>query len=206
MIEEKFNGEQPELDVATSATNVGIDNASQASLEGSPLGKFKDVESLLKAYNNLHSEFTKKCQAFNELKRMHENDDNVKPLFECEDWQSKVDEFLKNRPQAKAFTKQIAEEIASDKILHTMQNSLEMAYSIVLEKENERLKKSLSGEQLITNLSDKDKEAIVAEYLNKINHNSPFLMSSRGGNNIVSSYKKPSSVNEAGEMAKKIFK
>ena len=206
MIEEKNNGEQPSLDVATSATNVGIYNLSPDSLEGSPLGKFKDVESLLKAYNNLHSEFTKKCQAYNELKRAQENNDNATPLFESDNWQLKVDEFLKNRPQAKSFTKQIAEEIASDKILQTKQNSLELAYSSVLEKENERLRDSLNSENKIRSLSDNDKEIIVTEYLNKINRESPFLMSSRGGNNIVSSYKKPISVNEAGEMAKKIFK
>ena len=206
MIEEKNIGEQPSLDVATSATDVGINETSPVSLEGSPLGKFKDVDSLLKAYNNLHSEFTKKCQAFNELKRSQDNNDNAKPLFESENWQQKVDEFLKLRPQAKFFTKQIAEEIASDKILQTQQNSLEIAYSNVLEKENKQLKNNLNTENLLELLSEKDKEKIISEYLSKINCESPFLMSSRGGNNIVSSYKKPSSVNEAGEMAKKIFK
>jgi len=56
MMEDKIYGEQPSPDVATSATDVvGFDSLSPDSQEGSPLGKFKDVESLLKAYNNLHS-------------------------------------------------------------------------------------------------------------------------------------------------------
>lgn len=207
MSEEKIFGEQPSLDVATSATDVGIDTLSPASLEGSPLGKFKDVESLLTAYNNLQSEFTKKCQALNEIKKAQENDDNAKaPLFERNNWQAEVDEFLKAHPQAKPFTREIAETIASDKILHTNKNSLEIAYSSVLEKENNRLKDMLKSDNVISSLSETDKEKIVTEYINKINHQSPFLMSSKGGNNIVSSYKKPNSVNEAGEMAKKIFK
>ena len=36
---------------------------------GSKIGKFKDVNALLTAYNNLQSEYTKKCQAYSSLQK-----------------------------------------------------------------------------------------------------------------------------------------
>lgn len=38
------------------------------------LGKFKDVNALLDAYNSLQSEFTKRCQRLKELEKMVETD------------------------------------------------------------------------------------------------------------------------------------
>lgn len=206
MIDEKLIGEQPSPEDATSATNVGFDNVSPDSQEGSLLGKFKDVESLMKAYNNLHSEFTKKCQTLNELLRENKNVDNaIAPTFENNNWQENVDKFLKTHPQAKSFTKQITEEISSDKVFYSGENSLEIAYSKVLEKENSRLADALNGENLLNLINEETKEQIINDYLKQVN-SSPFLITSKGGNNVVTSYKKPYSVNEAGEMAKKLFK
>ena len=70
--------------------------------KGSTLGKFKDEKSLLEAYNNLQSEFTKKCQALSKL----QNEDNRKlPLFMEEDWDNRVKSFLENNPQAKPLNR-----------------------------------------------------------------------------------------------------
>lgn len=46
---------------AAAEENVG------ATENAISLGKFKDVDSLLKAYNSLQSEFTKRCQRIKEL-------------------------------------------------------------------------------------------------------------------------------------------
>lgn len=203
-------GEQPSMDKVASATDsVGIDNLSFDSSEGSlNLGKFKSVEELIKAYNNLQSEFTKKCQYLNEiLKEKSDNVENNTPEKVEFDWQNSVDSFLEKYPQAKEFSKEIADVITSDKDLMSHQNSLEIAYSKVLENDNTRLKKLLKDERFIEkNISENVKQSILKEYLNQVNNYSPFLMNSKGGNNITASYKKPISVFEAGEMAKKIFK
>ena len=50
-------GEQPKDSVVQT---VAMGNEGTTNLEGSPLGKFKDTESLLSAYNELQSEFTRK--------------------------------------------------------------------------------------------------------------------------------------------------
>ena len=211
MLEKNINGEQPIQEDTASATDVvGVDNVSQVDLEGSPkLGKFKNVDELIKAYNNLQGEFTKKCQALNDILKKKDSIDNVQntPIYELSDWQESVDRFLENYPQAKAFSKEIADVIASDKDLGYKPNSLELAFCKVLENENFRLNTLLNdNEFILKNLNEKGKELIVKEYLSQINNNSPALITSKGGNNIVATYKKPLSVNEAGELAKKLFK
>lgn len=204
------NREQLSSDYVASATDsVGIDNLSVDNHESSlNLGKFKSVEELMKAYNNLQSEFTKKCQLLNDL--VKEKSDNVlhnTPDNESFDWQQIVDTFLIKHPQAKEFSKEIADVITSDKELMNNQNSLEIAYGRVLENDNNRLKKLLKDEKYIeTHITENIKQEILKNYLSQVNNNSPFLMNSKGGNNITTSYKKPISVIEAGEMAKKIFK
>ena len=71
--EEKI-GEQPSVEESVFEEKTGEENKP-----GSPFGKFKTAESLLDAYNNLQSEFTKKCQKISELqKNIEENNDNVK--------------------------------------------------------------------------------------------------------------------------------
>lgn len=208
MLDELKNGEQLSSDYTTSATGVGFDNLSYGNHDGSPIdGKFKTVDELIKAYESLQSEFTKKCQALSELKKNNESDNAPSvPPYENSDWQEKVDEFLLNHPLAKKFSREISEIISSDKVLGGAQNSLEVAYGKVLEKENEKLNNRLNDNEFaINSLSDSDKEKIVKDYLKKVSL-SPNLMTSKGGNTIASSYKKPTTVFEAGEMAKKIFK
>lgn len=66
-------GEQPCVVEPVFEQKMGEENEL-----GSPFGKFKTAESLLDAYNNLQSEFTKKCQKISELqKNLDEINDNV---------------------------------------------------------------------------------------------------------------------------------
>ena len=61
-------GEQPkDLDIQTVATDG--DDGSIGNPEGSPLGKFKDSAKLLDAYNELQSEFTRKCQRLSDAEK-----------------------------------------------------------------------------------------------------------------------------------------
>lgn len=58
-----------------------VENAGSADVlpfdTGSKIGKFKDVDALLTAYNNLQSEYTKKCQAYSALqKSLKDNSEN----------------------------------------------------------------------------------------------------------------------------------
>jgi len=71
---EKIN-EQTELDTHTAGAE---ENEGGLNSEVS-LGKFKDVNALLSAYNSLQSEFTKRCQKLKELEGKLSAVENVSP-------------------------------------------------------------------------------------------------------------------------------
>lgn len=60
----EVNSEQVLLEAQTAEAEEVKEGATQSETS---LGKFKDVTSLLKAYNSLQSEFTKRCQRVKEL-------------------------------------------------------------------------------------------------------------------------------------------
>ena len=60
----EVNSEQVLLEAQTAEAEEVKEGATQSETS---LGKFKDVTSLLKAYNSLQSEFTKRCQRIKEL-------------------------------------------------------------------------------------------------------------------------------------------
>ena len=65
--------------------NIGIGS----KVEGS-IGKFKNTESLLSAYNNLQAEFTRKCQKLSELESLAEKTSSQNMGAE---------EYIKENPQ-----------------------------------------------------------------------------------------------------------
>lgn len=67
MQENNIIGEQPKIDSNQVAEANNIDLAGEKEQSGSPFGKFKNADSLFEAYNNLQSEFTRKCQKVKEL-------------------------------------------------------------------------------------------------------------------------------------------
>ncbi len=60
---EQLNSEQ--IDVSAQTAVAEVDKGERISEIS--LGKFKDVNALLNAYNSLQSEFTKRCQKIKEL-------------------------------------------------------------------------------------------------------------------------------------------
>ena len=64
------NREQPIIMPAT-ALNAAEENSAMSEIgsQNGELGKFKNSKALLDAYNNLQSEFTKKCQMLSQLQK-----------------------------------------------------------------------------------------------------------------------------------------
>ena len=86
---------EPKAQTATAEQSVG-ETAEEVSL-----GKFKDVNALLSAYNSLQSEFTKRCQKIKELEAaLVENDkDNTPNSTEKESELQKADITDKEKEQ-----------------------------------------------------------------------------------------------------------
>ncbi len=74
---EQLKNEQTELNAQATEVEKEIgDKKEEVSL-----GKFKDVQSLLSAYNSLESEFTKRCQKIKELEsKISSNEKTQVPL------------------------------------------------------------------------------------------------------------------------------
>ena len=76
MEELKVDNEQEELEELTQKVQQLFDGENEEikeevpSEEGCSYGKFKDATALLNAYNQLQSEFTKRCQRVKELEAM----------------------------------------------------------------------------------------------------------------------------------------
>lgn len=70
--------EQPTMEPANTLNKV--DDKSAVSEVGSQgqLGKFKDVDALLNAYNNLEAEFTRKCQLLKSLQQEKVDEEEIK--------------------------------------------------------------------------------------------------------------------------------
>ncbi len=91
MEEEIKNEEQPNIEPSVEE-NVTGSSSEQAEVadkgevkaeRGVPIGKFKNAEELLKAYNNLEAEFTKKSQKLSSLMKdkMEEKPDDAFKTF-----------------------------------------------------------------------------------------------------------------------------
>ena len=204
---EKLHGEQPNsTDTSFAAAR---ENSGSLDVEsGSPFGKFKDANSLLTAYNSLQSEFTKKCQALSELQRKADNTtENVVPCYSRENWQSELSDFMESHQFAKKFSKEIAEEISSDKALANSPHSLQLAYARVLEK-HYKDDDAIKNENVIKQVVQQNqslREEIVKEYLDNLKKSPSLMSSNRGGAVGLSPFETPKNMKEAGEMARKLF-
>ena len=200
MEEIKF-GEQPEIEEQVqSDCDCGT---SKSSSDGS-LGKFKDAESLLVAYNNLQAEFTKKCQRLSEL----ENSKN-KVVYDDENWSKQVASFLEKNPEAKKFSKEISEYILRNPELKSNEKVLELAWSNIAMQNYKEPEKLIGDENFLNNFvfnNDNIKKQILENYLKQVKI-SPVVIS--GSDGVMPSSKevyRPSNLKDAKKIVEKYFK
>ena len=213
------NWEQPE-DSNTSHTanaelNVKNDGESNATL-GSPLGKFKNAESLIEAYNSLQKEFTKKSQKLSETtKELQDIKENatkvVAPLIEAEDWSEKVNNFLATNPSAKEYVDQISELILSDKTLATASEPLDLAWAKILSKKFSNPAKLVEEEEFLKKYilnNEKITDQIIQNYLSSLRGFKavPVISNHSGSSFSLAPKNKPNNLDEAKKLAEALFK
>ena len=180
------NMEQPNQQDLGSSTNFG---------------KFKDAESLLKAYTSLEAEFTKKSQKLASLE--NENFLKEQEMAKTQENERKVEEFITKFEFAKPFSSALKETLATNEsadlnaeALHLIANNYKSAETYAKDEE-------FLNNYIFSNQEIKDK--IVKDYLSKVTQNSPIKMS--GGANIsLTPPFVPTTIQEAGKMAKTIIK
>lgn len=179
--------------------------------EKTSYGKFKDGETLLKAYNALEGEFTRRSQRLKELEiKLQDKADapEDRPLYLMEDWQVKVAEFTRANPAAAEYSEDIANELIKDESLAKDNNCLNIALQRVLASKyrapEQIVKDSEFIEKYIIN-NESIRTRIIDEYLSSLNSNNLPELIARKGEVSLSPPARPRSIEEAGEMAKKIL-
>lgn len=208
-MEENKVWEQPqELDNVPVADAKTDDSTSLSKNEGSQLGKFKDAQSLLSAYNNLQAEFTKKCQKLSELEKQNSNQETA--VFEFDDWQNQVSSFVNTHKDAKRFAKEISQEILSNPSLQTNKNALEIAWAKVISQNYKNPIEVVNDDKFIDDYvlsNEQIKQKIISNYIKDLENKKlpPLVSASQGGTVAFSTTKKANTLSEAKQLVEEIF-
>ncbi len=164
-------------------------------------GKFKDAESLLKAYASLEAEFTKKSQRLSQLeneKQSIENDINKRAEID-----KRVDDFVAKFDIAQPFSSALKESLANDENLSLGEETIKLIANNYKSAEDYVKDDEFLSKYIYSNKDIKDR--IVKDYLSKIPQNSPIKLES-SGSILLSTPKIPTTIQEAGRIAKSIIK
>lgn len=182
----------------------------EKTIEGSKLGKFKDEVALLEAYNNLQSDYTKKCQALAQKQKEEKENENASPVFSNFNWEENAKTFFESNPRAKKYEDKLARLVLEDKFVQNSTSPLETAWKKFVET------KFLDEEELASNESflqkyifsnNNIKNKIVTDYFNALNGvKSPTLIASqKGSESVLSPVSKPKTLSEARKIVEDMF-
>ncbi len=174
------------------------------------LGKFKDVSSLLTAYNNLQAEFTKKCQKLSEISKKS-CDNSVQSLpQQNSQWAEKVNTFLSANQDAREYSKEISELLISNTELLNSENALDKAWTKVLMNNLSKLKQQMQNPEFLTQLVSNNaeiKDNIIKNYVECVKEkHSPKLMNSKSGAFALSKQNTVSTLEDASKLVRAMFK
>lgn len=171
---------------------------SSEAERGVPIGKFKSVDDLFEAYNNLQAEFTRKSQRLSELEKDKMSETSQDNVIE-----NKFQTFLSKNQEAAVY----ADEIKSRAMQSESLKNDDACFDIVWA---EMLYEKLSGpnkakEPIVQNLVLKDEELknlVIENYMKQLQEQkTPVIMSSNSGERVTKTVtQKPDSF----EQAKKI--
>lgn len=213
---EIINGEQPN-DQVVHAMEMGKEGTNDQ--EGSPLGKFKDTKKLLGAYNELQSEFTRKCQKLSEVqKQLEEQNQSQNGTAEIENnskekefaWSNKLENFLQMHKNASGLVEDITNEIINDNDLKDSEDALEKAYMRVMEKNYEPQENLAKNEEFLNKYiysNEEIKDKIIKDYVSSLQDiKSPIQVTSMGQIGSIASTPKFENLTDANKYVENMFK
>ena len=217
MIEE-INGEQLSMqECGNVQEDIVNDGTTSTTTQDGSLGKFKDTQSMLKAYNNLQAEFTKKCQKLSEVtktlseveEKLNESKKEQLPIYQKEDWQEAVNSFLSQNEKAKMYSKEISDELLKDPDLAKSSNALPLAWERVMNKnfyspDMLAEDKNFINEKILSN--SEIKQQVLDEYFKGLQNiqNPPVI--AKNGNITKMTNVTPKDMKEAKALVEELFK
>ena len=204
-IEHNTQDEVPvaQIEIKTQTNNTAQGNSAESADKQDKkqsFGKFKNPEELLKAYQELEKEFTKKSQKLSKLEALADGENQV---FDDESFKVAADKFFENTPSAKPFAKDIALKIIEKPELKKDKNCLSVALMQVLIDKFRTPEQLMQDGQFLNDYvlsSSKVKDAIIGAYLKDIRDGQPPATLSGDGLQCVAPSKKIRSIEEAGRM------
>ncbi len=181
-----------------------MENMEQPNLQdlGSKenFGKFKDAESLLKAYSSLEAEFTKKSQKLATLE--NQALEHEKLVSQTQENERKVNEFITKFEVAKPFSSALKETLANNQNADINEEAFKLIANNYKSAEDYANDGEFLNNYIFSNPEIKDK--IVKDYLSQITQTSPIKMSN--ANISLTPPKQPTTIQEAGNLARSIIK
>lgn len=175
-----------------------IDKHEGEAEKGETIGKFKSVEALYDAYNNLEKEFTKKCQRLSEI----EKDKIMDEKKIHEDVERKLNLFLSTNGEATPFKDTLLNKVLESDSLKTMEDPFSFAWAEMVfdNLKNPKEKDSIASNYVLNN--DKIKEAIIQNYVNQLAENKSPIKISSSGNRVATTVttQKPETLSDAKKM------
>ena len=190
--EENVNGSSNEI------LQEGDDKSKGEAERGVPAGKFKSVDDLVTAYQNLQAEFTRKSQRLAEMEKEKMQSEPSDTSFD-----DKLKAFLSKNQEAVLYAEELKSRINQNESLKNDENCFDKVWSQMLfEKLSSpnRAKEPLVKDMI---LKDKDlKNLIIEDYMKQLQEQkTPIVMSSNSGERVTKPVApKPDSF----EQAKKI--
>ena len=167
------------------------------------LGKFKDAESLLKAYNSLQTEFTKKSQRLSELEHSKDEFNRDEKINQA------IEELAQNHSIAQKFCQEIKQAV---KDIDTQDYNAVVKDELLknLEKNYKTASDYIDDQQFLTQFvynNSTIRENIIRDYLANLTSASPVRVASNISSSIpISPPNMPTTIKEAGSLAKNIIK
>lgn len=192
-----------ERNAAAQSAEAVKDTGATAGVNA--FGKFKDAESLLKAYGKLEAEFTRRSQRLKLLEGEREADGGQKTVAggsaEREDYG--VDDFLRERADsvkyAEEFKAKAKDSKGRDGIIGEYLGFLEEKLAAA---ENKPDVSAFPSDEF---KSEEKRREVVREYLREVLDSKP-KVNFGGGLAVVTPPSRPKTLEEAGKLAKQYLK
>ena len=206
--EEQFETTNPEeVESNSSADEESTeDKKTEETSEaerGVPIGKFKNVDDLVEAYNNLQAEFTRKCQKLSALEK-----DKIEEEKKANEMDAKLNRFLLENQEAYSYIDEIKARVNADESLKNSDEPFDKVWSnMIIEKFSSQ---NRVNEPIFQNLvlkNDEVKNLIIENYVKQLQNNeTPFVMSSELGERVTDVVtQKPNSFEEAKNIVLNMF-
>ena len=166
-----------------------------------PLGKFKDAQTLLQAYESLESEFTRRSQRLKAIEgELQVRSQRDKADFEVGDNNIMATDFNGRYPLAVKYAEKIESEMKGENSL-----SRQDAYIKILERELGEAENKLSEKATGENIGKEFSEIAVREYLKKVMGAKPTVKTVKGAGLKIPPLK-PKSIADASVIAQTFIK